>query len=228
MSGKLTLSVALLLCSVFAWSQSLPIKPGTVVHLTMTSAATSKAASGSPFTAILSSPLHEDGATMLPEGTLFEGHLQAVRARRLQKGGSLRLVFDRLRLANGAILPVNLSVISLQLQGSKVDQEGTIRQRRSKKRLLVDIGGVALAAKLSDDAAELATSFVNKGMARLFGLAGAAAFVLLQRGTDVKIPAGTGVDAAFTREMSQAPSAGGGSQLAIAAPLTRSQQQSHH
>jgi len=224
MRHKLNFALALLLCSALGWAQPPAIKSGTVVHLALISAATSKAANGSSFTARLTnSVLAEDGMA-LPEGTLFEGHVQTLRARRLQKSGSLRLVFDRVRLANGRVLPANLSVISVALQGSTVDPEGTIRQRRSKKRLMFEVGGVALAAKLSDDAAELATSSVTKGMARLFGLGGAAAFVLLQRGADVKIPAGTGIDAAFTREVSQALYEG----TPQAPVLARSQQQSNH
>ncbi len=204
MKQKITFSVALLLCSALGWGQSLSIRSGTLVHLTLVSNASSKSADGSAIAARLARSVQENGATVLPEGTVFEGHVQAVRARRLQKSGSLRLVFDRLRLPGGALLPAHLSVVSVELRGAQVDPEGTVRQHRSKKRLAFEIGGVALAAKLSDDAAELATSSVTKGMARLFGLGGAAAFVLLQRGTDVKIPAGTGVDAAFTRELSEA------------------------
>jgi hypothetical protein len=151
------------------------------------------------FEARLGSELKVEKQTVLPQGTIFEGHLEPERARRRLRQGSLRLIFDRMILPDGNVLPVNAVVTSVQLKSVSTDAEGVIRPHRSKKRLAIQLGATALIAKLADDLSEVASASVTKNSARFFGLAGAAAFLLLQRGNDVKMPAGTPVDVLFER-----------------------------
>jgi hypothetical protein len=153
------------------------------------------------FAARLNQPLlGASKVLLLPVGTIFEGHTEAVpAARRLNRAARLRLVFEKLRLPDGSIRIANLSLAEGTIASQNVDSEGVIRPRLSKKRLLVDIGVGALIAKLADDISEVASASVSKNKARLAGAGAVGGFILLQRGTNVKIPAGTPLDVVFNR-----------------------------
>jgi hypothetical protein len=190
----------LLLLSSFSFGQQITALAGQSSTLTLLSDVSSRQEKNSHFQAKLSSELKIENQTLLPQGTVFEGHVEPERARRRLRQGSLQLVFDQMIFPNGQIHSVNAVVTSVQLKSVNVDVEGIIRPHRSKKRLAIQLGATALIAKLADDVSEVASASVTKNSARYFGLAGAVTFLLLQRGSDVKMPAGTPVDVLFERE----------------------------
>jgi hypothetical protein len=176
-----------------------PVAPGMTATVSLLTDVTSRNRN-SYFAARLNQPLlGASKVLLLPVGTIFEGHTEAVPARRLNRAARLRLVFEKLRLPDGSIRIANLSLAEGTIASQNVDSEGVIRPRLSKKRLLVDIGVGALIAKLADDISEVASASVSKNKARLAGAGAVGGFILLQRGTNVKIPAGTPLDVVFNR-----------------------------
>jgi hypothetical protein len=188
------------LMSCFSAAQSQPVLESQRTRLTLMSAVSSKLPKDSPFTAKLDQPVQIDGQVLLPQGTVFQGHVDPTPARRMVRAGALRLVFDRLVLPDGSVRTTKLSLTSIDCRKVKTDAEGKIRPRLSKKRLLFQVGGAALIAKVSDDLSEVAAASVTKNSARFFGLAGAAAFLLLQKGGEVKVPEGTGIEVMVGRD----------------------------
>ena len=201
MRSKLPTIVVLIFCGL-AKGQSMPVSSlqGKSTRLRLLSAVSSKLPRDSRFQARLNQPLELVGQVLLPQGTLFEGHVDPTPARRMIRSGALRLVFDLMILPDGTHWPANLALTSVQDQRVKTDGEGTIRPKRSKKRLLFQIGGALLIAKVADDVSEVAAASVTKGFARFIGLGAAAGFVLLQKGGEVKVPEGTDIEVMFGRD----------------------------
>jgi hypothetical protein len=71
--------------------------------MTLLSDVSSKSASGSSFMARLEHPVHVDGTTVLPQGSVVEGHLETVHARRIMRAGALCMIFDRVKFPDGTI-----------------------------------------------------------------------------------------------------------------------------
>ncbi len=193
------LAVSLLLLSSCCVCQQLPQLAGQSGTLTLLSDISSRQPKNTRFEAKLPTDLKIEKTTLLPQGTLFEGHVEPERARRHLRQGSLRLVFDQMIFPDGQARPVNAVVTYVPLKSVSTDAEGVIHAKRSNRRLAIQLGTTALIAKTADDLSEVASASVTKNSARFFGLAGAAAFLLLQRGADVKMPAGTSVDVLFQR-----------------------------
>ncbi len=183
-----------------------PLEPleGTRVRLSLTTPISSKLPNGSSFQARLEQPLATSGHILLPEGTLFEGHIESKRARRMMRPGSLFMTFDRLVLPNGDVQTVNLHLVSANSAAIKVDSEGMLHPALSKKRLAIQLGGTVLTAKVADDLAEFAGgTAVGAGTARLIGAGAAATFFVLQKGREVKLQPGDTLDVEFDRSVTE-------------------------
>ena len=177
----------------------IPIE-GTRVTLILASQVTSKSPSGAVFQARLAEPLISNGAVLLPEGTLFQGHLQTRHAGRLMRPGSMFMSFDQLVLPNGTAQNVDLHLLSAESDAIKSDSEGRLHPTLSKKRLAIQLGGTGLAAKFSDDLAEvIGGTTVSAGTARLIGIGAAGTFLALQKGREVKLNAGDRIEVEFGR-----------------------------
>jgi hypothetical protein len=82
-------------------------------------------------------------------------------------------------------------LLSTEGDAVKAVSEAELRPVLSKKRLLIQLGGTVLAAKLADDLAQAAGgSAVSASTARYIGAASAATFFLLQKGRDVELSPG--------------------------------------
>lgn len=181
-------------------ASQVPSLAGTRVTLSLLSAVSSKSPADSPFQARLDSPLVQEGHLMLPQGTLFEGHIQTRSARRLMRPGSMFMTFDRIILPNGATQRIDLHIMDAATTAVKADSEGRLHPALSKKRLAIQLGGTALTAKFADDLAELAGgAAVGAGTARLVGAGAAATFFVLQKGREVKLNAGDRLEVEFGR-----------------------------
>jgi len=172
---------------------------GAKARLTLLSDLSSKLPSGSSFQASLTGALEVRGRRVLVPGTLLEGRLESIPARRPLRAGSLRLLFDRVKLPDGTEEPISALLSAAYSDAVKVNEEGVLRPALSKKRLALQLGGAGLASKLADDLSE-ATLGSSSGKARYFGMAGAAAFLLFQKGREVKLHHGDVIEIEFTRE----------------------------
>ncbi|MGC2183979.1 MAG: hypothetical protein WA637_11910 [Terriglobales bacterium] len=204
--------MTLLRCFLFGWcialavsssaqesaSQRPPTPESGKARLTLLSAVSSKSPSGSSFLAKLEDAVAVEGKPVLPQGTLVEGHLETTPARRLMRRGALRMTFDRIKLPDGTVQPARFELISTESNAARTDSEGTVHPTMSKKRLAIQLGGTALVAKLADDLAEEALA-TSAGAARWYGLAGSTAFLLLQKGREVKLKPGEVIEVDFGR-----------------------------
>jgi hypothetical protein len=168
-------------------------------QVTLLSSISSRLPKNSAFRARLDTEVQSSEFLLAP-GTIFEGRLEPTAARRMIRSGALRLVFDRMVLPDGSSRPVSLTLTSVHDMRMKIDSEGTIRPRRSKKRLLLQVGGTLMIAKLADDISEVGATSVTKGLARFIGWGAGAGFVLLQKGSEVRLPEGTHLHVTFGRD----------------------------
>ena len=179
---------------------------GMRASLNLLSEVSSKLPSGSAFQARLVQEVAVNGQTIFPKGTLLEGHLQTVHARHLMRPGSLFMAFERAVLPDGAVQPVNLSLISADSDAVKSDSEGMLHPAVSKKRLLVQFGGAALAAKFGDDLAQVAAgTALSAANARYVGMAAAGTFLVIQKGREVNLRPGDRLDVQFGRNGGSVP-----------------------
>ena len=171
---------------------------GTRVRLRLITPLSSKSASGSLFEARIEEPVLSRGAVVLPQNTLFEGHVTTKPAGRVMKSGSVFMTFDRLILPDGGVQEISLHLVSTEGTAVKVDSEGMLHPAISKKRLAIQVGGSALTAKFADDLAELAGgTAVGAGTARVIGAGAAATFLLLQKGSEVNLRPGEALEVEF-------------------------------
>jgi hypothetical protein len=187
-------------------SVDLPPLEGLRAELTLMSAVSSKLPSGSVLRARLEQPVVKDGQTVLPAGTVFEGHVETSRARRMMRPGSLALIFDRLLLPSGAN-PIRADLVSIESNSVRVDVEGRVHPAVSKRRLAIQLGSSFLVGKLADDLAELAGGVaVGAGTARFIGMGTAATFFLVQKGREVKLRQGDKIEIELGRSRPVLPS----------------------
>jgi hypothetical protein len=126
----------------------------------------------------LKDPVAVEGKPVLPKGTLVEGHLETIPARRMMRRGPLRMAFHRIKLPDGTVQPARFELSSTESDSAKT--EGTVHPTVSKKRLAIQLSGTALVAKLADDLSHEALA-TTAGSARWYGLAASTTFLLLQR-----------------------------------------------
>lgn len=113
--------------------------------------------------------------------------------------GSLRMIFDCLKLPDGTVQPAGFELFSTESNSTKTANKGTVHPTVSKKRLALHLGGTALAAKLSDDLSEEALA-TSAGRPRWYGLAASTTFHLLQRGGEVKLKPGEIIEVDLVRD----------------------------
>jgi hypothetical protein len=171
---------------------------GNTARLILLSHISSKSPSGSSFLARVQTAAAVEGRPLVPEGSIIEGHLQTTPARRMMHAGALRMIFDRIKLPDGTIQEAGLELLAAESNSVRVDNEGTAHPAVSKKRLAFQLGGALAIAKLADDISEEALA-AGVGSARYYGLGAAAAFLVIQKGREVKLREGDVVEVEFVR-----------------------------
>jgi hypothetical protein len=78
-----------------------PAQKGQKARLELLSQIRSSSPRGSSLMAKLEAPVEGDGKAILPKGTLVDGHLETIPARRMMRRGALRMIFDRIKLPDG-------------------------------------------------------------------------------------------------------------------------------
>lgn len=168
---------------------------------------------GDVFHARLLEPIWAGNQLILPEGSRFEGRVVRRKPpRRLSRGGSLRVAFDRMILPSGAPveIPASLTAAELDPEGVWMDSEGEVHGgSRTKKRALLDLGLAYLLGKLADDLFEegvklgvsQAASGTVTAVARYLGIGTGLVVFLGQRGKDVALPLYTELELTFPRDI---------------------------
>jgi hypothetical protein len=147
-----------------------------------------------PIAAEIVQPVYVSGQLALPAGTLFDGHITAVRPPgRMRRAGRLSFRFDHVTLPTGQQIPVSAVIASLEktngLKG-ELDSEGHLEARRkaSWKSFLtgfLTVGGFTAARVAVASSAALTVA----------APASAAAFlgyeIFLMRGGNVNVPPNT-------------------------------------
>jgi hypothetical protein len=199
-----------------AWAQA--TTPGLIdepvgikARLSLLSQISSKSPSGSSLMAKVEDPVEVQGRSVLPAGTLVEGHLETTPARRPMRRGALRMIFDRVKLPDGTIQPARFELSSTESNSARTDGEGIVHPPVSKKRLALQLGGTAVMAKLADDLCEEALA-TRAGSARWYGLAASTTFLLLQKGREVKLKQGEMIEVDLVRKGGALPIDSSGTQ----------------
>jgi hypothetical protein len=70
----------------------------------------------------LKDPVAVEGKPVLPKGTLVEGHLETIPARRMMRRGPLRMAFHRIKLPDGTVQPARFELSSTESDSAKTDR----------------------------------------------------------------------------------------------------------
>lgn len=132
------------------------IPPGSTVHVWLaTRLSSAKDHRGTPVEAIVSQPLFSrKHQLILPEGSRLEGIVtQAIRARRLNRNGTLRFTFTRIKLPQGATRKVAAGLQAATVAKSshiRIGLEGGAHVVSSKKKYIMPAINVLLATTSFD------------------------------------------------------------------------------
>jgi len=137
---------------------------------------------GDTLEARLVEPVLIGSKVVLPEGSIFEGHLvKRVPPRRFSRLGTLSLTFTKLTLPAGAETTIAASLVGVEVDKGtriKMDSEGGLHGGKpGKVALLWNLVWAAGIAKITDDSAQLvlellisgATDASTAGIARYVG-----------------------------------------------------------
>jgi len=147
-----------------------------------------------PIAAEIVQPVYVSGQLALPAGTLFDGHITAVRPPgRMRRAGRLSFRFDYVTLPSGQEIPVSAVIASLEhikgLQG-ELDSEGHLEgQRKASWRSFLTgfltVGGLT-AAKIAVASSAALTVAAPASAAAFLGYE-----IFLIRGGNVNVPPNT-------------------------------------
>ena len=174
------------------------IPEGTEFKLALHSTVNSKVSKvGDRVITTLLDPVYVEDRLILPKGVRIDGHVQEVKkARHRGKGGDLYVIFDTLNLPSGQKLAIvgSLTEIFSAREGgknSKVDAEGDIKGAGASK--LERLGIVAGAGGAG------AVGGLGPGIAA--GAAGIAAALILPKGKQAVLPAGSLIGMRLDRDV---------------------------
>ncbi|MBZ5646509.1 MAG: hypothetical protein LAN37_04720 [Acidobacteriia bacterium] len=179
---------------------------------------------GDIFHARVLEPIVQNGQLLLAEGSTLEGHVgKIVPPRRLNRAGSVFLVFDKLLLQNGASEKIAASLVSTELDpkaAGRMDEEGGLHGKgRGAKQTMKDFGVGLVSQQVIDEVVELATHAVAPYVSIPMGLA----MFLGGHGRDVELPRYTELEIVFGRPMPIGTSAAAPAQSQPASQQTEPQ-----
>jgi len=174
-----------------------------------------KSRPGDKLQARIVEPVRMNDVLVLPEGTVLDGEVvKSTPPRRLSRGGSLYLKFNRLSVPGAGTTAITATLTGIEIDErshTKVDPEGGLRaDRPGKLWMLANIGVTAGLAKVTDDTTQLiieavvstATDASTAGSAKIAATCVSGVFMLTRRGRDVVIPQFTEMDVMFDRPVS--------------------------
>lgn len=165
------------------------------LHTTINSKTSKK---GDRVISTLLDPVYVEDRIVLQKGLRIDGHIQEVRAaRRRGRGGQLYVTFDTLDLSNGQKVAITGSLTEVFSSrkggnGSTVDAEGDLKGGGpSRKQQLLIFGVPAAAGGIAGG--------MGPGIA--LGAAGLAAALILPKGKQAILPAGSLVGMRLDRDL---------------------------
>jgi type IV secretion system protein VirB10 len=166
------------------------VPEGTVISMRMDSSlssATSRA--GDKFSATVTIPVYVGGKTVIPAGSVVEGHVNMVTpAKRRSQSGTIAVEFDELVFPNGARVPLRGTLTAADPnERQRIEDENRVKGSNGDRSAIFVGGAGALGAIIG------AAAGGGKGAA-YGGLAGAGvgiAGVLLSKGTEAEVKPGT-------------------------------------
>lgn len=162
----------------------------TVVSVQLNTTLSSRTARvGDKFIATVNVPVYVNGQTVIPAGSIVEGRVtQVTPAKRMNRSGTIGIDFDDIVFPNGSRLALVGSLTSADPETRRhIDDESRVSGPGNKRPAVFIGGGGAIGAVLGGIAGG------GKG-AVLGGVAGAGAGVagiLLAKGEEAQVPAGT-------------------------------------
>jgi hypothetical protein len=175
----------------------------------------SKNQPGDSFEASLIEPVLLGKGVLLPEGSIFTGHIaRRTRPRMLSRPGKLYLRFNRLTVPTGRTAAISATPVSVEVdRGSQmtIDSEGVLHGGRTGwRRRLLDLGITAGIAKVTDDSAQLiiellvssATDASTAGVSRIIAAGTSGLYFITRHGHDVFLPKYTEMDISLNQPIS--------------------------
>ncbi len=197
-AAAVALTVMGLLACLSAYGKpTIQVLRGTEMHLVLLSGlSTNLNRDGDPFEAMLSAPVFLGNQLLLPAGTHVRGVVARVygpkRFNLIRGQAAMVLEFQSIELG-GVRIPCRMSILSIQKSGNGSARrkdlktvEGAVVQEKP------DIKGDVETAALGTGGGTLIGaifSHVVRGLA--IGMAGGAAYVLVRKGKDARLPAQT-------------------------------------
>jgi hypothetical protein len=206
-----TLTLLPSLLAMLAWAQAPLTSPnqnreiplGTEIRATLDTPLSSRVSrAGDRFTATVVQPVRAaNGEVVVPSGSMLEGeviHIEQGKLLPALRGkGHLDLRFRAFRLADGEIIPLTATLVSVHsTQGSpKVDEEGQVIAGTSGKDVAKDVGIGSGAGTI----AGLIFGGPLRGLA--IGALAGGGYVLGTKGKDVELPTRTGIVLQVDRDL---------------------------
>jgi len=152
------------------------LPPGTIIRVQMENEINSESASaGDTFLTTVSAPVIVRGTIVLPIAAIIEGRVvNAKKASFGGKSGNIEVVFETLRLADGA----TRSIEAVLVDNPKVESSRTLN-------ILSILGGTAAGAGLGAVSKTKNAAIIGAGI----GAGAGTTFVLLRKGKDLHIKA---------------------------------------
>ena len=170
--------------------RSWTVPQGTVVSMRMDSWLNSGTArAGDRFTATVTIPVYVNGKTVIPAGSVVEGHVTAATpAKRRSQSGTIAVEFDQVVFPNGSRVPLRGSLTATDPKDrDRIDDENRVSADDQNRKIVFIGGGGAIGAVIGGIAGG------GKGAA-YGGLAGAGvgvAGVLLSKGVEAEVKPGS-------------------------------------
>ena len=197
------LLVAVLFCAASPVSYADPhqLLQGMQVHLTLLNSISSAASrDGDPFVAIVAEPVYLGNQLLVPAGTRVNGVIGTVEKARhfsIFRGQAyMNLTFRSIEI-DSRLIPVQMSIITIEQPHGQADgkrrrdvrvEEGQVVQE--KHDIAGDITGGAIGA---GGGTLIGAVFSHAIRGFGIGLAGSAAYIVERKGTEVELPAQTGM-----------------------------------
>jgi hypothetical protein len=183
-------------------NQSITIPAGTKVPLVLKHAVTTKSARVGDGVYLQSNfPVTIDNAIVIPPGTYVQGVIDEIkRPGRIKGRAQVLFHFTTLIFPNGYTVSIPGSIESVPgMENSQVkDKEGTLQSERQKGQDAATVGGTAATGTLIGG---LSHGAKGAGLGAGIGAAAGLATVLLTRGSDIRLEAGTTVEMVFNRAL---------------------------
>jgi hypothetical protein len=148
------------------------------------------------------SPIAAGGQILVPVGTYVQGTVQeSKRSGRVKGRAEIALHLETLTFASGQAFKIapHLASVDSGPTGQTIDNEGAIKQSSTK---LKDAGRIAILAGTGAAIGGIATrSWTGAGIGGAAGGAVGLATVLLTRGKEVDLRAGSTLDVVFDRAL---------------------------